>query len=287
MQTTVFISDLHLDINRPAILVLLKKFLDDLVVTADAVGVADVRSDRDYYSTHSIESIYILGDFFALWVGDDDLTSFNMQVIALLKELVEKHGVRIYLLPGNRDFLLDAKFAHLSCCTLLRDPTVINLYGTPTLLTHGDVLCTQDKLMRVFRAVTHCRWCRKMFLSLPLNWRRKIAAYVRDLSAKKRRGNQDAAKKNLMIDDAMVRRLLRQYQARQMIHGHIHCRGAFCLAPKGVVTTLDTVPGYMHNFVPNIDAPNMRRIVLDEWTDICGSVLFYYADGSCELKQYQ
>jgi len=121
---TLFISDLHLNRNRPYIT---RKFINFLKTTA-------TRSD----------ALYILGDLFDVWIGDDDHQRLHRLIIDALNQLSTNHQVPIYLMPGNRDFLIGHAFCHASHCQLLPDPLTINLYGTKTLITHGDLLCTQD-----------------------------------------------------------------------------------------------------------------------------------------------
>lgn len=244
MQCTVFISDLHLAVEQPEIFALWKKFIAN-----------------DVTSKNGVEALYILGDFFALWAGDDDSSPFIVETIATLRALVAR-GIKVYLLPGNRDFLLGDKFAQASGCILLHDPTLIDLYGKPILLTHGDILCTSDWVMRAFRALTRRSWFESFFLSLPLWLRQKIATFIRNISARTRRGaavavlgDKKGYKKALAVDEAEIRRLLQQHRAQRLIHGHVHCTE---------------------------DLPT--RIVLDEWLPQQGQALFYYMDGSYKLQ---
>ena len=129
MACTYFIADLHLASERPAITRALAHFLNDHL-HADA--------------------LYILGDLFESWVGDDDTSTLATAVSDLLSRYT-RAGPRLYLMHGNRDFLLAERFAETSCATLLPDPTLIDLYGRPTLLTHGDALCTADVAYQAFR----------------------------------------------------------------------------------------------------------------------------------------
>src|SRR3990167_6838922 len=121
MPHTLFISDLHLQEETPATTQAFFHFMEKQAATADA--------------------LYILGDFFEAWIGDDDDTSFHSQLIDSIKKLVDQR-VPVYFMHGNRDFLIGQRFAEKSGVTLLPDPTVIELYGQSILLTHGDVLCT-------------------------------------------------------------------------------------------------------------------------------------------------
>lgn len=283
MKTTVFVADLHLDVKQPEVFALWQKLLRECTAACVqgktqtcslAQNPAQVPAQASVQTPiQDIEVIYILGDFFALWVGDDDLSPFNLEVIASIKSIVQA-GIKVYLMPGNRDFMLGEKFVRISGCNLLMDPTIINLYGVPTLLTHGDILCTKDKTMSVFRFITRGKWCRELFLALPLKWRQKIGALVRDISSRKRRG-EEVAKKNLAVDETMVQSLLRRYGAQQMVHGHIHAAGIF---PAGGDISAAGSIGAANQYA--------RRIVVNEWLKTKGSVLFYYADGNYELKSY-
>ena len=129
-MTTLFISDLHLEESRPDIT---EAFLGFLNGTASGV-----------------DQLYILGDFFEAWIGDDERTPLQEQIATALRKLRDS-GTRIFLMHGNRDFLIGQDFCDRAGATLLDDPTVIDLYGTPTLLMHGDSLCTADVEYQKFR----------------------------------------------------------------------------------------------------------------------------------------
>ena len=133
-QDILFISDLHLGLEKPDITRRFLHFLNTRANTAD--------------------SLYILGDLFDAWIGDDDPTPPNNQIRKHLKELVQS-GVSVFLQPGNRDFLLGQKFCKDTGVVLLDDYVVIDLFGTPTLLTHGDLLCTDDLAYQEFREKSH------------------------------------------------------------------------------------------------------------------------------------
>lgn len=132
-MATLFVSDLHLDPARPAITDLFCRFLDGEARGADA--------------------LYILGDLFEAWVGDDDPSAAGAAVATHLRALVDR-GVPAYFIRGNRDFLLGPEYARRCGMTLLADPAVVVLYGTPTLLLHGDLLCSEDAAYQQFRAQT-------------------------------------------------------------------------------------------------------------------------------------
>ena len=131
MPQTLFISDLHLDPARPQITAACFEFLKS--------------------NAHGTDAIYILGDLFELWIGDDDDDPFAAACVAALRAAT-RH-TPIFLLHGNRDFLLSTEFAERTGVRLLPDPTVINLYGKATVLTHGDALCTADRAYQALRAM--------------------------------------------------------------------------------------------------------------------------------------
>ena len=146
-MTTLFISDLHLDPERPEITALFGHFLDGEARSADA--------------------LYILGDLFEAWVGDDDPSEAGAMVAQKLHAL-SASGVPVFFIRGNRDFLLGTGYAARCGMTVLDDPTIIDLYGTPTLLLHGDLLCSDDTAYQQFRAQTRDPHWQAQFLAQPL-----------------------------------------------------------------------------------------------------------------------
>ena len=146
-MTTLFISDLHLDPERPGITDLFGRFIDGEARGADA--------------------LYILGDLFEAWVGDDDPSDTGGFVAGKLRSLRDA-GVPVYFMRGNRDFLLGDEFARRAGMTLLPDPAVVMLYGKPVLLMHGDLLCTGDTAYQQFRAQTRDPAWQSQFLAQPL-----------------------------------------------------------------------------------------------------------------------
>ena len=198
MNTTLFISDLHLYPTRPAIN---QTFFDFLRGPA-ADG----------------EALYILGDLFEYWAGDDDSDQFNASVLAALRGLADR-GVALYLMHGNRDFLIGGQFAEACGATLLPDPTLTDLYGTPTLLMHGDTLCTDDLRYLEFRAKVRDPVWQREFLAQPIARRRQIIAGLK---------SENAAEKELKSDEIMdatqagVEAALRSHGYPRLIHGHTH-----------------------------------------------------------------
>lgn len=197
-MTTLFISDLHLEESRPDITDAFLTFLRE-----KAAGV---------------EQLYILGDFFEAWIGDDERTPLQEQIAAALKQLSDS-GTAIFLMHGNRDFLIGEDFCHRAGATLLDDPTVIDLYGTPTLLLHGDSLCTADVEYQKFRTNMRNPQMQKMMLARPLEDRQQMAKQLRALSMAK---NQGKAEDIMDVTPEEVVKELEAHGVQLMIHGHTH-----------------------------------------------------------------
>ncbi|MCB1777115.1 MAG: UDP-2,3-diacylglucosamine diphosphatase [Candidatus Competibacteraceae bacterium] len=232
-MTTLFISDLHLEPTRPATTALFLAFLEQ--------------------RARSAEALYILGDLFEAWIGDDDDADLGRQVAAGLRNLTGS-GVPVYFLHGNRDFLLGERFAAVSGLRLLPESTVINLASEPVLLLHGDTLCIDDVDYQTFRAQVRDLAWQAQILALPLTQRRALAGQMRETS------QQATRQKAMEITDVNrdeVRRIMKQHQVERLIHGHTH-RPA------------------IHDWV--LDGHSMRRAVLGDWYEQ-GSVLCCDASG--------
>lgn len=199
MPHTLFISDLHLSEDEPHITQL---FLDFIRNTAPQA-----------------EALYILGDFFEYWAGDDDRnTPFHQQIITAINKLSQQ-GTPVYLMHGNRDFLMDQQLADDCNATLLPDPSIINLYGTPTLLTHGDAMCTDDKQYQAFRLQVRDSIWRNNFLNQPLTQRKATIEQLRKMSETQK---QTKAMDIMDVNLDAVAELFRSHQYPRMIHGHTH-----------------------------------------------------------------
>lgn len=202
-MTTLFISDLHLDPERPGITELFGRFIDGEARGADA--------------------LYVLGDLFEAWVGDDDPSSAGAFVATRLHEL-HADGVPVSFIRGNRDFLLGDEYARRAGMAILSDPAVIDLYGEPTLLLHGDLLCTDDSTYQQFRAQTRDPRWQAQFLAQPLAARLAFAGQARAAS-KARYGELLSSGMAETIGDvapATVQEWFKRYGIRRMIHGHTH-----------------------------------------------------------------
>lgn len=201
MQTlskTWFISDLHLDATHPEIISQFKS----LLISADA----------------SIDAIYILGDLFEVWIGDDEQSALHTEITQQLKNTASR-GTKIYVMRGNRDFLLGSKFLAASGCTFLSDEEKINLYGTPVLLMHGDTLCTQDVSYQRARKFMHNKILQSIFLFLPISFRKKIAAAARKASTEHTGSTEDYM---MDVTQSEVERVMQAHDVNFLIHGHTH-----------------------------------------------------------------
>jgi len=199
-RKTYFIADLHLSENRPDISAAFFSFLNTYILNQD------------------VDALYILGDFFEVWVGDDYITTLSANVAKHLKA-VSDGGTPVYFIHGNRDFIMRDKYAAMAGMTLLDEQTVIDLYGTPTVILHGDEMCTQDIEYQTFRRKSRGWWWPKLMLAMPLWYRKKIARNAREKS------KLSQANKPLeildVVDDAVLATFAK-HQVTNMIHGHTH-----------------------------------------------------------------
>jgi UDP-2,3-diacylglucosamine hydrolase len=199
MTHSLFISDLHLSADQTRSIVAFQHFIANIAPQAEA--------------------LYILGDLFEYWAGDDDLHDpFHHQVVSALRGLTE-HNVKVYLLHGNRDLLMGIELARACKATLLDDPTQLDLYGTPTLLSHGDTLCTDDIEYQKFRVQVHDETFQKNFLAQPLAARK---AHIEQLRQRSTLAKQHKDSVIMDVNDDAVAALLRAYHYPRLIHGHTH-----------------------------------------------------------------
>lgn len=199
-MSTYFIADLHLSATRPEINELFVDFLERTAGHCDA--------------------LYILGDLFDYWIGDDDLNDFHLQIIQALKQFTDA-GTPCYFIAGNRDFLIGKGFSQLSGVTLLPEHHVIQLYGVPVLLLHGDTLCTFDVSYQRFRRIIRHPWLLKLASALPLSWRRAIAHKLRSSSKTQRTLTSEQLAK-MDVNPAAVEAAFKQFHVDTIIHGHTH-----------------------------------------------------------------
>lgn len=216
----LLISDLHLEEKRPDIT---RAFLHFLATRA-----------------RQAEALYILGDFFEVWIGDDGMTPFQHEIAGALRELSDA-GTRIYLMHGNRDFLIGKAFCREAGCTLLSDPHKLQMNGEPVLLMHGDSLCTLDVGYMKLR-----RWLRNplsllILRNLPLSTRQKLARKLRNES---RAQTRMKASEIVDVTPEEVVKVMAEHSVRTLIHGHTH---------RPAVHELE------------VNGQAARRIVLGDW----------------------
>lgn len=224
---TLFISDLHLHEQRPAGIDAFTRFMEGLPGQADA--------------------LYILGDLFEFWIGDDAPLPGYATVMESMRRAADR-GLPMYFMHGNRDFLIGAGFAAATGCSLLTDPTIVELGQTPVLLMHGDTLCTDDTEYQAFRRQVRDPQWQQTFLALPPQQRIEMALAYRSESMKR------SGEKSMEIMDVAptaVTAALEDAGVSHLIHGHTHRPG-------------------VHDFEAG-DRP-ARRIVLGDWYEQ-GSVL--------------
>ncbi|MDD3762219.1 MAG: UDP-2,3-diacylglucosamine diphosphatase [Nevskiales bacterium] len=167
---------------------------------------------------HQAAALYLLGDIFEYWVGDDDGLATHADVIAALHRL-SKSGVAVYAMHGNRDFLLGRDFERASGVRLLRDPSVVDIDGVPTLLSHGDLWCTDDRAYQRWRRFSRNRLAQWLFLRLPLQRRLRIAGGLRGHSAD---AKQRKTVEIMDVSPDAVAAAFREYGVPRIIHGHTH-----------------------------------------------------------------
>lgn len=226
-MATLFVSDLHLDDARPRIVEAFEHFCAGEARRADA--------------------LYVLGDLFEVYIGDDDDAALNARVATALRGVADA-GVPVHFIAGNRDFLVGASYARRCGMDVLDDGTTVDLYGTPTLILHGDVLCTDDAAYLAFRRQVRDPAWQQAFLAQPLAARRAFAAQARDAS----RAHTSQTDMAIMdVNQHAVEVALRSAGVMHMIHGHTH-RPA------------------IHDFT--LDGKPAQRSVLGDWYEQ-GSVL--------------
>ena len=232
-MTTLFISDLHLDPARADI-------------TTQFLGF--LRKEA-----HAADALYILGDLFEAWVGDDDPEPEKRRAVAALRALSDD-GVPVFFMHGNRDFLIGERFASECGCTLLPDPYRLSLYDSEVLLMHGDTLCTDDVEYQAFRQMTRDPTWQQQFLSMPLEQRLAMAQEARAESLAHTKGKPESI---MDVNEETVTRVMREHNVSLLLHGHTH-------RPNVHQLQIDNRPA--------------QRIVLGDWYTQ-GSVLYWDENG--------
>jgi UDP-2,3-diacylglucosamine hydrolase len=207
---SLFVSDLHLTEERPE---------------ANERFISFVEG-----KARDAEALYILGDFFEYWVGDDDLGDpFNAVIGGLLSNLT-RAGVRLYFLHGNRDFLIGERFCAATGARLLPDPSVHEVEGVKTLLVHGDTLCTGDLEYQAWRRRARDPAFQAGFLAKPLAERRQAVLEMRE---KSRLVVQGKTPQIMDVNEDTVREAMRSHGVRRLMHGHTHRPGRHALEVDG------------------------------------------------------
>ena len=226
-MSTLFISDLHLDESRPQLV----DAFEELLAT----------------QAKNVDALYILGDLFESYIGDDDDAALNARVARATRTLRDA-GVPVFFMHGNRDFLLGPDYAARAGMTLLEDPAVIELAGERVLLMHGDTLCTDDVEYLKFRTLVRDPNWQRAFLAKPLAERRAFAAQARGES---RRHTANAKPEIMDVNQIAVEAALRTHGVRRLIHGHTHRPAT-------------------HRF--DVDGMKAERIVLGDWYEQASSL---------------
>ncbi|WP_446830743.1 UDP-2,3-diacylglucosamine diphosphatase [Candidatus Foliamicus sp.] len=197
-MSVLFISDLHLDVTRPEATHAFHRFLQDRAANAEA--------------------LYILGDLFEAWVGDDDDAALAGAIVEALAKLTNG-GTPTFFAHGNRDFLVGEEFARQTGISLLEESSIVELGDQRVLLMHGDSLCIDDHDYQQFRAMVRSPDWQAQFLALPLTARRALAAQARDASRISTRGKPMEI---MDVNTAAVEQIMRAHGTRRLIHGHTH-----------------------------------------------------------------
>ncbi len=233
-MTTLFISDLHLCAERPAITDLFLEFIHEHAARADA--------------------LYILGDWFEYWIGDEAVTHDEYRSIVTAIQKITDSGTPVFVIPGNRDFLMGNRFEEYTGCRLLPDPSVIDLYGKRVLVMHGDSLCTDDHEYQTFRQRVRSEDWKRDYLAKTVEERHTI---VRELRERSKVAKAMKKPEIMDVNGHAVSEIMRTHQVYDLIHGHTH-------RPD--------------EHVFDLDGKRARRIVLGDWYEN-GSVLRCDADG--------
>jgi len=237
MKPVLFISDLHLAPERPAIIELFLNFMDN--------------------QASKVDELYILGDLVEYWLGDDD-TSRGLEAVFNKMKRASENGLKIYLMHGNRDFLMGKKLADRCGCTLINDPYIADLNGSSALLMHGDTLCTDDVRYQELRTMLRNPEWQQEFLSKPLSEREMMAKSLREKSAEETQKKDDSI---MDVNSNAVKDAFNKNEINLLIHGHTHRPDIH----------------YMDN--------GMTRVVLGDWYK-SGSVLEFRSADKFYLKEF-
>ena len=234
---TAFIADIHLNENNHLVNAAFENYIKNTAPTLD--------------------SLYILGDLFDYWIGDDHTTEFNQHIINLLKQLTKT--TKLYFMHGNRDFLIGEKFIKQVNAQLLGPIKTTEIYNKKIALTHGDLLCTNDYWYQIMRKIVHNNAIQKTFLCLPLNIRKKIAQKARDGSKK---STSKKSINNFATNHQPIKNIINKNKTQILIHGHVH----------------RTEVNYENS------KDNYITIVIPDWTQNTGKHLLLRSNGEMSLE---
>lgn len=242
-MSTLLISDLHLHAGAPEIADGFIDYLERKAAQADA--------------------LYILGDFFEAWIGDDYQGAFELRIIKALKDLTDG-GTQLYFMHGNRDFLIGDGFAQATGATLLTDPSVIELGGERVLLMHGDSLCTRDEAYMQFRAMARDPQWQAQILAMPVEQRLELARNLRNQSGE---ANTNKAEDIMDVTPSEVIDVMAEHDVRTLIHGHTHRPAVHELQVKDQPATRIVLGDWQADqgwdiCVENASKPELRRFAL-------------------------
>jgi len=239
MPHTLFISDLHLCVKQPYCAQVFMHFMR--------------------HTAPKAEALYILGDLFEYWAGDDDLDDpFHQQVVHAMRTLA-KSGTRVFIMHGNRDLLMGKELEQASGAKILADPTLLDLYGKPTLISHGDALCTDDVAYQTYRNQVHEAGWQQLFLAQPLAQRK---TQIEQLRSRSENEKQYKSREIMDVNAEAVAELLRVHGYPRLIHGHTH---------------------HPMHILHHVDGYTCERWVLGDWHDT-GNALRCDAQG-CQAEQ--
>jgi len=244
-RCTVFISDLHIDHEKPDITKQFINFCEEILQHAK-----------------TIDALYILGDWFESWVGDDDPDADKWMAIEVVKK-IDAAGINCFFMAGNRDFLVGDIFSEKSGCKILPDPSIVSLYGKSVALMHGDTLCTDDIEYQKFRQMARSAEWQEQIKALPLEQRIGLAAQIR---AESQSSMQDKSNDIMDVNQNAVMDAFKTHQIDTIIHGHTH-RPAIHKISKEPIDNVDQIKSSQ-------DLAMLTRVVLGDWYEQ-GSVLVW------------
>lgn len=206
------------------------------------------------------DALYILGDLFEFWIGDDDRSSFNLHIASIIRSVSEH--IPVFFIHGNRDFAIGKVFAKEAGFTILEEQSIIDLYGKRVLVSHGDELCTQDIEYMKFRKKSRGWWWPRLALAMPLSYRKKLAQRGRETSRK----NKDKLAVDIMdVTKSEVDTVMKNNNVGLFIHGHTH-------RPK------------IHEFC--INDTQVKRVVLGDWYTQGSVLIASKSNLSLEVRQF-